>query len=350
MPVEAITIAGRRIGPQYPPYVVAELSGNHNGDIERALALIDAAKEAGADAVKLQTYTPDTITISCERPEFKIRGGLWDGRSLYELYQEAHTPWAWHERLFARAREIGISIFSSPFDFTAVDFLQQLDAPAYKIASFELVDLPLIRKAASVGRPLIMSTGMADETEIGEAVAAAREAGARELVLLHCVSGYPAPVSDINLRTLPDLARRFDVLAGLSDHSMGIAVPVAAVALGACLIEKHFTLRRSDGGPDATFSLEPGELQVMVRACRDAWEALGRVTHDRKESERGNIQFRRSLYVVADVRAGETLTHDNVRSIRPGFGLAPKYLPEVLGRRAAVDIQRGVPLSRELLA
>ena len=344
-----ITLDGQRIGPENPPYVIAEMSGNHNGDINRALALIDAAKEAGANAVKLQTYTADTITIDHDSSEFVIKGGLWNGRSLYELYKEAHTPWDWHEKMFDHARDIGISIFSSPFDATSVDFLAELDVPAYKIASFELVDLPLIRKTASKGRPLIMSTGMANGVEIAEAVATAKDAGAQELVLLHCVSGYPAPISDVNLRTIPDMAQRFGVQVGLSDHTEGIAVPVAAVALGATLIEKHVTLRRADGGVDSAFSLEPDELKIMVTACREAWEALGSVNYERKTSEMENVQFRRSLYAVADIKAGEIFTEQNIRSIRPGFGLPPKNLPKLLGRQAAVDISRGTPLQTEFI-
>jgi pseudaminic acid synthase len=343
-------IAGRPIGPGHPPFVVAELSGNHNGELTRALALMDAAKEAGADAVKLQTYTADTITIDCDRPEFRIEGGLWGGRTLHELYREAHTPWSWHERLFEKGRELGLPVFSTPFDFTAVDFLEALDAPAYKIASFEAVDLPLIQRCARTGKPLVISTGMADLGEIAEAVTAARSAGAAELILLHCVSGYPTPPEDINLRTLPHLAASFGAVGGLSDHTMGCAVSVAAVALGACFIEKHVTLKRADGGPDAAFSLEPQELAELVRNCRDAWSALGAVDYGRKPSERGNVVFRRSLFAVGDVRRGEAFTEANVRSIRPGHGLAPKHLPQVLGRRAARDVARGEPLDWSLLA
>jgi N-acetylneuraminate synthase len=345
-----ITIAGRRIGPGHPPYVIAEMSGNHNGDIKRAFALLEAAKQAGADAVKLQTYTADTITIDHDGPGFRIEGGLWDGRTLHELYQEAHTPWEWHPQLFAKAREIGIAIFSSPFDPTAVDFLEELGAPAYKIASFEIVDLPLIQRAAKTGKPLIISTGIADLGEIGEAVAAARAAGCREIALLHCTSGYPTPPEESNLRTLPHLAAAFAVIAGLSDHTPGTAVPVAAIALGANLIEKHFTLRRADGGPDSKFSLEPEELAELVANCRTAWTALGKVSYELEASEKGNKTFRRSLYAVQDIPAGGSFTAENVRSIRPGYGLPPKHLPEVLGRRAGCAIPRGTPLAWSLIA
>lgn len=344
-----IRIAGRRIGPGHPPYVIAEMSGNHNGDIGRAFALIEAAAAAGADAVKLQTYTADTITLDHDGPEFVIQGGLWNGRRLHELYQEAHTPWDWHEKLFAKARESGIAIFSSPFDPTAIELLEGLGAPAYKIASFEIVDLPLIRLAARTGKPLIISTGMAIPAEMEEAVAAARAAGARQIVLLHCVSGYPTPPGESNLMTIPDMAARFGVPIGLSDHTMGTAVPAAAVALGAVLIEKHFTLRRADGGPDSAFSLEPDELAELVRNCRIAWEARGIVDYDLNPSEAGARAHRRSLYAVADIAAGEVLTVANIRSIRPGLGLAPKHLDVVLGRRAKTAIARGTPLSWELL-
>lgn len=341
-------ISDRPIGPDHPPFIIAEMSGNHNGDINRAYLLLEAAKASGADAVKLQTYTADTITIKHDGPEFTIKGGLWDGRTLYDLYNEAHTPWNWHEQLFAKARELDLIIFSSPFDHTAVDFLEDLGAPAYKIASFELIDLPLIRKAASTGKPLIMSTGLADLTEINEAIAAAREGGAEDIVLLHCVSGYPTPASDIHLRTIPAMQERFGTMIGLSDHTMGIGVPAASVALGAVVIEKHFTLRRADGGPDSTFSLEPDELRNMVAGCYDAWAALGRANFDRVESEKGNVQFRRSLYIVEDVQQGETFTERNVRSIRPGHGLPPKLLDKVLGKTAKRALPRGTPLSLEV--
>lgn len=344
-----ITIAGRAIGPGHPPFVIAELSGNHNGDIKRAFAIMEAAKQAGADAVKLQTYTADTMTIDHTGSEFTIKGGLWDGRGLYDLYKWAHTPWDWHQALFAKGRELGITVFSTPFDATAVDFLEKLGTPAYKIASFELIDLALIERTAAIGKPMILSTGMASTAEIEEAVATARGAGCRELILLHCVSGYPTPAEESNLRTIPELGQRFGVVAGISDHTLGIGVAVAATALGAAAIEKHVTLRREDGGPDAAFSLEPAELAALVRECRNAWAALGTVTFERRPSELPNMIFRRSLYVVADVRKGEFLTEKNVRAIRPGYGMAPKYIKEVLGRPAARDLKRGEPLSKNMV-
>jgi pseudaminic acid synthase len=343
-------IAGREIGPGHPPYVIAELSGNHNGDIERAIALIDMAHRAGADAVKLQTYTADTITIDHDGPGFVIEGGLWHGRRLYDLYREAHTPWEWHEALFAHARRIGIAIFSSPFDPTAIDFLERLDAPAYKIASFEIIDTPLIRHAARTGKPLIISTGMATPAEIDDAVAAARDAGGGGLALLHCVSGYPTPADEANLARIARLAARHACPIGLSDHTLGTEVAIAAVALGAAIVEKHVTLARADGGPDAAFSLEPAELAALVHGVRTAWSALGRAEYGRAPSESDNAALRRSLYVVKDIVAGELLTEANVRSIRPGLGLPPKHLPEVLGRRAARAIARGTPLTFALVA
>ena len=342
-------INGHIIGPDHPPYVIAELSANHNGDIARAFEIMLAAKQAGANAIKIQTYRPDTITLDHDSPEFQIKGTLWDGRSLYELYDWAHTPWDWHGQLFDKAKELDITLFSSPFDHTAVDLLEELGAPAYKIASFELVDLPLIRRVAATGKPMIMSTGMADEVEIAEAVDTARGAGAKELVLLHCVSGYPAPASDYNLATLVDMASRFDVMTGLSDHTIDNAASVSAVALGAVMIEKHVTLDRNGGGPDDSFSLEPIELAQLVTGARTAWEARGKVDYGLKSSEQGNIQFRRSLYVVEDVPSGAVLTSDNVRSIRPGFGLAPKHYDDVLGRKTKAAIARGTALSWDLL-
>ena len=344
-----VTIAGRPIGPAHPPYVIAEMSGNHNGDIARAFAIMEACKDAGADAVKLQTYTADTITIDHDGPGFTMEGGLWDGRTLYDLYTEAHTPWDWHEDLFAKGRELGITVFSSPFDPTAIDLLASLDAPAYKIASFEIVDLPLIEYAAKTGKPLIISSGMASLGDMADAVAAARAAGDGGVVLLHCVSGYPTPFGDMNLKTIPNMAAAFDVVPGLSDHSMGVAASVAAVALGACVIEKHVTLRRADGGPDADFSLEPDELADLVQSVNAAHDALGDVVYGPVASEATELDVRRSLYAVADIEAGNVLTGKNVRSIRPGFGLAPKHLPRVLDKRARRHIAKGTPLTWDLI-
>jgi pseudaminic acid synthase len=348
-PPRPVVIAGRAIGAGQPPYVIAEMSGNHNGDIERAIALIAAAKAVGADAVKLQTYTADTITLDYDGPGFVIEEGLWRGRRLYDLYEEAHTPWAWHPRLFEAAAEAGITVFSTPFDPTAVAFLEGLGAPAYKIASFELVDLPLIETVARTGKPMIMSTGLASPEEIAEAVAAARAAGGQELILLHCTSGYPTPAREMRLRTLQHLAETHGVVTGLSDHTMGTAVSVAAVALGAAVIEKHFTLARADGGPDAAFSLEPDELKQLADDCRTAWEALGSVDYGRVESEEAAKDLRRSLYVVRDVPRGAVIGAEHVRSIRPGFGLPPKHLPAVLGRRAVRDLVRGEPFDWSMI-
>ena len=340
----SIRIAGREIGPALPPYVIAEMSANHNGNIETAFRIIEAASAAGADAVKIQTYTADTITLNCSKPDFQIQQGLWAGRTLYELYQWAHTPWEWHAPLFAHARKLGITIFSSPFDHTAVDLLEDLGAPAYKIASFEAVDLPLIRYVASTGKPMIISTGMADAEEIAEAVEAARTGGCRELAILHCVSGYPAPARDYNLRTLVDMQHRFGLLTGLSDHTLDNTTAVASVALGACIIEKHFTLDRQGGGPDDSFSLEPADLEDLCRSSRTAWEAMGQVDYGRKSSEQGNVQFRRSLYFVKDLKAGDLIASDAVRSVRPGYGLAPKHLDSIIGRRVCTDVSAMSPV------
>ncbi len=347
--MKPFAIAGRPIGPAHPPLVIAELSGNHNGSLNRAMALIDAAADAGAEAVKLQTYTPDTITLDHDGPGFRIEGGLWAGRTLHDLYAEAFTPFEWHAPLFEHARKRGLIVFSSPFDDTAIDLLEGLDAPAYKIASFEAIDLPLIQRAAASGKPLIISTGMTSPEEIAEAVAAARGAGDGGLALLHCVSAYPARYEDANLGAMPRLAADYDCVAGLSDHTPGTSTAVAAIALGACIIEKHFTLARADGGPDAAFSLEPDELKRLVEDCRNAWSALGNGDLVRGPDEVANKQFRRSLYVMRDVAKGTVLTAADVRSIRPGFGLPPKRLPEVLGRAAARDLKRGEPAAWDML-
>lgn len=344
-----IAIAGRKIGPAHPPFVIAELSANHNGDLDAALAIIDHAAKGGADAVKMQTYRPDTITLNSSRPEFQITEGQWKGRSLYELYDWAHTPWDWHRKLFDHARLRGVTMFSSPFDSTAVDLLEDLNAPAYKIASFEAVDLPLIRYAAATGKPMIISTGMADAEEIAEAIAAARDGGCRELAILHCVSGYPAPPQDYNLRTIPDMIDRFGLVTGLSDHTMDNTTAIAAVALGASIIEKHVTLDRKGGGPDDSFSLEPSEFAALCRDAKTAWGALGGVDYGRKSSERGNVVFRRSLYFVRDLAAGEVITPDAVRSVRPGFGAAPKHLEAIIGRPVLQAVAAETPVRLDLI-
>ncbi len=342
-------IAGRKIGPGHPTYVIAEISANHNGSLERTKDLIARAKDAGADAVKIQTYTADTMTIAHDGPGFAVEDGPWKGRNLYELYDKAHMPWEWHAPLFERAKEIGITLFSTPFDSSAVQLLESLNAPAYKIASFELTDIPLISEVARTGKPMIMSTGMANRDEITDAVSAAKSANARGVVLLHCVSGYPSQPSESNLRNIENLASTFGVVAGLSDHTLGSAVSVAAAALGASVIEKHFTLRRADGGEDSHFSLEPEEFKRLCEDVRHGWEAVGEVTFEKQASESGHVDYRRSLYVVADIAAGEAFTTKNVRAIRPGFGLAPKHLPEIIGRRAACTITRGTPIDWTLI-
>lgn len=339
------TIKGREIGPNHPPYIIAELSANHNGSLERALQTMDAARNCGANAIKLQTYTADTMTIDCDRPDFMVRGGLWDGYKLYDLYKWAQTPFEWHQAMFEHARKIGITVFSTPFDESAVDLLERLEAPAYKIASFENNDLPLIRYVAKTGKPMIMSTGMATEEEIAEAVDAARSAGCQDLVLLHCISSYPAPMEQANLLQMPELARRFGTLPGLSDHTLGTTASVAAVALGACVIEKHFTLSRADKGPDSEFSIEPEELECLCREARDAWLALGEAGYQRLAAEAGSKVFRRSVYFVRDLPKGAVIRPEDIRRIRPGMGLPPKHFDALIGRRLRVGVMRGTATS-----
>lgn len=344
-----IVINGRAIGSGNPAYIIAEMSANHGQNFDQAARIIEAAASAGADAVKLQTYTPDTLTISCDNEYFQVKGTIWEGRSLYDLYGEAYTPWEWQPRLKEVAERMGITLFSTPFDATAVEFLEKMEVPAHKVASFELVDLALLKRIGATGKPVIMSTGMASLAEIDEAVATLRRAGAGGIALLKCTSAYPAPAEGMNLRTIPHLAETFGVVAGLSDHTTGLAVPVAAVALGATIIEKHFTMERAAGGPDSAFSLEPQEFAAMVTAVRETEQALGRVCYEPSSVEEKSRAFRRSLFVVEDIQVGEVLTLQNVRSIRPGYGLAPKHLSQVLGRRASRDITRGTPLDWELI-
>lgn len=342
-----ISIAGRSIGPLAPPYVIAEMSANHGGQFDKAIRAIEAAKAAGADAVKLQTYTPETITLDCCDPEFQISEGLWAGRTLYDLYAEASTPFEWHAPLFAHARKIDLTIFSSPFDFSAVDLLESIGAPAYKIASFEAVDLPLIKYVAATGKPMIISTGMASSDEIAEAVEAARSGGCKEMAILHCVSAYPAPAADYNLRTIVDLAERFDAIVGLSDHTIDNYTAITSVALGASVIEKHFTLDRKGGGLDDSFSLEPSELRELCEGVRVAWDALGEVCYGQRSSDRVNVKYRRSLYFVTDLPIGVPIPASAVRSVRPGFGLPPKYMDEVVGRLTKRPVRRNTPVLRE---
>ncbi len=342
------SIAGRSIGRGKAPYIIAELSANHNGSLERSLKTIDMAKRCGADAVKLQTYTPDTMTIDCDSADFIVNGGLWDGYKLYDLYQWAHTPYEWHQEMFEHARKCGITLFSSPFDESAVDLLESLETPAYKIASFEIVDLPLIRYVARTGKPIIMSTGMASEQEIEEAIQTAHEAGCEGLLLLHCVSSYPAPMDQANLRQIPNLAQRFGIAVGLSDHTLGTTASVTAVALGACAIEKHFTLSRADKGPDSEFSLEPDELERLCCDTHDAWSALGREGFERPQAEAGNNVFRRSIYFVKDLAAGAEVCPEDIRRIRPGLGLPPRYFNTLVGRKLKVGVARGTAVSFEV--
>lgn len=342
-------IADRNIGAGHLPYIIAEMSANHNGKIETAFEIIEKAKAAGADAVKIQTYTAETMTLKSQDEQFQIRGGLWDGWNLFGLYEWAHTPWEWHKPLFDHARKVGITIFSSPFDKTAIDLLEDLNAPAYKIASFEAIDHALIRYAASTGKPMIISTGMADDEEIEEAIDAARSGGCRDLAILHCVSGYPAPPEDYNLRTIPDMIERFGLVTGLSDHTLDNTTAITSIALGAAIIEKHFTLDRNGGGPDDSFSLEPAEMKGLCDGARTAWQAMGRVDYGRKSSEQGNVKFRRSLYFVKDLRAGESITEDSIRSVRPGYGLAPKHLDSLIGRKVKTDVAFATPVSWDVV-
>jgi N-acetylneuraminate synthase len=344
-----ISINGRKIGKNFEPYIIAEMSANHNGDIKNAYKIIDMARECGADAVKIQTYRPDTITINHQSEEFICRGGLWDGKSLYELYELAHMPWEWHKLLFSYAKKKGITIFSSPFDFSAVDLLEDLNAPAYKIASFEIIDLPLIKYVAQTGKPMIISTGMANADEIQEAIETAEENGCNELAILHCVSGYPAPPEDYNLKTILDMKKKYNHIIGLSDHTIDNATAIASVALGASIIEKHVTLNRNDGGPDDSFSLEYNELKSLCLSSKSGWKSIGNVNYDRKNSEKGNIKFRRSLYFIQDMKAGDLITEENVRSIRPGYGILPKYKEILIGKRIKKNVSFGTKTSWDLI-
>lgn len=338
-------INNRIIGPRETPYIIAELSANHNGSLERALKTIDEAKRCGADAIKLQTYTADTMTLDCDLPEFMIKGGPWDGFKLYDLYKWAETPFEWHEAMFSYARKIGITAFSTPFDETAVDLLEKLNAPAYKIASFEIVDIPLIRYVASTGKPIIISTGLASEEEINEAVTAARDSGCKQIALLHCVSSYPAPIDQSNIKQILNLANKFNVVTGLSDHTLGTTVSIAAVAQGACIIEKHFTLSRREKGPDSQFSLEPKDLKKLCAGAKDAWRSLGKPGFDRMQAEDNSKVFRRSLYFIKDLPKGHIIKSDDIRRIRPGMGLPPKYLEKILGRKILANVTKGQPVS-----
>ena len=347
--MSCLSINNREISENHPPYIIAELSANHNGNIDNAFKIIDAAKAAGAEAVKLQTYRPDTITIDHNSPDFKIEGGLWGGQTLYQLYESAYMPWEWHAPLFEYAKKIGITIFSSPFDNTAVDLLENLNVPAYKIASFEAIDIPLIKYVAATGKPMIISTGMANQEEIQEAIEAAKEGGCDQIALLHCVSGYPAPASDYNLKTIPDMINRFGLVTGLSDHTIDNTTAITSLALGSSIIEKHVTLDRSGGGPDDSFSLEPAELRTLCKDTKTAWQALGKIDYGRKSSEQANVKFRRSLYFVKDIKKDEIITAEHVKSIRPGYGLPPKYLHQLIGKKVKKDILRGTAVKSEMV-
>ncbi|MGP7818522.1 pseudaminic acid synthase [Niallia sp. 01092] len=339
------------ISSSYKPFIIAEMSGNHNQSLDKALAIVEAAVKAGVDALKIQTYTADTMTLDIDNDDFKIedKESLWNGNSLYKLYQQAYTPWDWHEPIFERCRELGIIPFSTPFDETAVDFLESLNVPMYKIASFENNDLPLIKKVASTGKPMIISTGMATLAELDETVRVAREAGCKDLILLKCTSTYPATPNNTNISTIPHMRQAFNCQVGLSDHTMGTGVAVASVALGATVIEKHFTLSRAEGGVDAAFSMEPHEMKLLVEETERAWQAIGQVTYGPTEKEKSSLKFRRSIYVAKDIKAGEEFTKENIKVIRPGYGLAPKYYEEVLGRKAKNNLSKGTPLRLQLL-
>ena len=340
---KSIKINGISIGEKFPPYIVAEMSANHNGDINNALQIIKSAKENGANAVKIQTYRPDTMTIESDRDDFKINEGLWKGQTLYNLYEQAHTPWEWHKDLFDYAKKLDITIFSSPFDKTAVDFLEDINTPAYKIASFEILDIPLIKYVASTKKPIIISTGMANLSEIKDAVNACYESGCNNLALLHCVSGYPASSADYNLKTITDIKNQFNHVTGLSDHTLNNITAIASIPLGVSIIEKHFTLDRKGGGPDDSFSLEPEDLKNLCESTYIAWEALGKIDYNRKFSEKDNVKFRRSLYVIKDLKKGEIITKEHIKSIRPGYGLSPKYFHEILGKIVNQNLKRGEP-------
>ena len=346
-----IRIGDRAVGPEQPPFIVAEMSGNHNQSLDRALEIIKAAADAGVHAIKLQTYTADTMTLDLEEGDFLIDDpkSLWHGYSLYRLYEEAHTPWDWHPALFNRCRELGLICFSTPFDPTAVDFLESLEVPCYKIASFENVDLPLIRKAASTGKPMIISVGLASVAELDRAVGTAREEGCEDIILLKCTSSYPASPENSNILTIPHMRELFDCQVGLSDHTLGVGAAIGAVALGATVIEKHFTLRRIDGGVDSAFSLEPEEMKLLTTETRSAWEALGKVSYGFSEKEKASRVFRRSIYISRDIKAGDLFTKDNMRLVRPGYGLPPEYFDVVLGKRVSRDVRKGTPLAWDLI-
>ena len=345
--VENSKILGREVSDEFPPYIIAEISANHNGNVENAFKIIDMAKRCGADAVKMQTYTPDTITLNSSKEDFVIKDGLWKGRTLHQLYEWAHTPWEWHAELFAYSKEVGITLFSTPFDDTAVAFLEELNTPAYKIASFECTDLNLIKRAASTNKPLIISTGMANDSEISEAVDTALKFGSGELTLLHCVSGYPSPAAEYNLRTLADMKNRFGVHVGLSDHTLDNTTAIAAVALGAVMVEKHVTLDRNGGGPDDSFSLEEDGLRELCSSTKTAWQSLGKVNYERTEAEKGNVKFRRSLYFVRALKEGDVITENDIRSVRPGFGLPPKYYDKLIGTKIALSVEKNSPVTLE---